>query len=94
MKRNKRKMPLIDFKGMLGKLASLDAITNNYYADGVPYYLHTEYELTMITEDGYEIKVKPIKQEDADRIITCLQCSRGKKVKCWRGAYKYGKLNK
>lgn len=85
MKKNIKEMPLIDFKGITGKFVSLEVITNKYYADEVPYYTYAEYELTMITEDGYEIKIKPIKQEDADRIITCLQCSRNKKVKCWRG---------
>ena len=85
MKNNKREMPLIKFKGIIGKFVSLEVVTNNYYADAIPYYTYAQYELTMITDDGYEIKVKPIKQEDADRIIMCLQCSRGKKVKCWRG---------
>lgn len=85
MSKRKRKMPLIDFKGIVGKFVSLDVITNRYYADEIPYYTYAEYELTMVTDEGYEIKVKPIKQEDADRIMTCLQCSRGKKTKCWRG---------
>ena len=85
MKNNKREMPLINFKGIIGKFVSLEVVTNNYYADEIPYYTHAQYELTMITDEGYEIKIKPIKQEDADRIITCLQCSNGKKVKCWRG---------
>lgn len=89
MNKRKRKMPLINFKGILGEFISLDVITNKYYADEVPYYTYAVYELTMITDEGYEIKVKPIKQEDADRIITCLQCSRGKKIKCWRGVCKY-----
>mgnify|MGYP005770173085 CR=1 FL=1 len=79
MKNNKREMPLINFKGIIGKFVSLEVVTNNYYVDEIPY------ELTMITEEGYEIKIKPIKQEDADRIIICFQCSNGKKVKCWRG---------
>lgn len=87
MKKNIKEMPLIDFKGIIGKFVSLEVIANKYYANEVPYYTYAEYELTMITEDGYEIKIKPIKQEDADRIITCLQCSRGKKVKCWRDLY-------
>ena len=82
---NNRKMPLIDFKGIVGKFVSLELITNNYYADEILYYTDAQYELTMITSDGYKIKVKPIKQEDADRIIACLQYLRGKKVKCWRG---------
>ena len=56
-----------------------------YTEDGAP---SAQWEVTVaVTEDGYEIKIKPIKQEDADRIITCLQCSRGKKVKCWRDLY-------
>ena len=87
MRNNIKEMPLIDFKGIIGKFVSLEVITNNYYADTVPFYTYAQYELTMITEDGYEIKIKPIKQEDADRIITCLQCSRGKNVKCWRDLY-------
>ena len=85
MKKNIREMPLIDFKGITGKFVSLEMITNKYYADEIPYYTYAEYELIMITEDGYEIKIKPIKQEDANRIMSCLQCSRGKKIKCWRG---------
>ena len=84
MSKRKRKMPLINFKGIL-EFISLDVITNKYYADEIPYYTYAEYELTMMTDEGYEIKIRPIKQEDADKIITCLQCSRGKKVKCWRG---------
>lgn len=86
MKNNKKEMLLINFKGIIGKFASLEVVANNYYADEmILYHKCVQYELTMITDDGYEIKVKPIKQEDVDRIITCLQCSRGKKVKCWRG---------
>lgn len=85
MKKSKKEMPLINFKGILGKFVSLDIITNKFYADEIPYHTFATYELTIITNEGYEVKVKPIKQEDADRIITCLQCSRGKKVKCWRG---------
>ena len=84
MKKHKREMPLINFKGIIGKFVSLDVITNKYYADEKPYYTYAEYELTMLTDEEYEIRIKPIKQEDADRIIMCLQCSRGKKVKCWR----------
>ena len=84
MNKRKRKMPLINFKGILGEFISLDVITNKYYADEILYYTYAEYELTMMIDEGYEIKVRPIKQEDADKIITCLQCSRGKKVKCWR----------
>ena len=80
----KKKMPLVSFKGITGKFVSLEAITNNYYADGIPYYTDIQYELTMITDEGYEIKIKPINQKDVDRITTCLQCSKGKKVKCWR----------
>lgn len=78
MKMNKKEMPLINFKGIIGKFVSLEVITNNCF----PY---AQYELTIITEDGYKIKIEPIKEEDADRIIRCLQCSRGKKVNCWRG---------
>ena len=85
MRKSKREMPLINFNGIVGKFISLDVITNEYYADQIPYYTYAEYELTMLTDEGYEIKVKPIKQKDADRIITCLRCSKGKKVKCWRG---------
>lgn len=85
MKKSKREMPLINFKGIIGKFVSLEATTNNYYADEIPYYTYAEYELTMVTDEGYEVKIKPIKQEDANRIITCLQCSKGKRVKCWRG---------
>lgn len=81
MKKNIKEMPLINFKGITGKFVSLEVITNNCY----PY---TQYELTIITEDGYEIKIKPIKEEDVDRIITCLKCSRGKKVNCWRSSHK------
>ena len=87
MKKSKREMPLINFKGILGKFVSLDVITNKFYADEIPYYTYAVYGLTMLTDEGYEIKVKPIKQEDADRIITCLKCSRGKKVNCWRDLY-------
>lgn len=77
-------MPLIDFKGIVGEFVSLELITNNCYADEIPYYTDAQYELTMITNDGCEIKIKPIKQEDTDKIIACLQCSKGKKVRCWR----------
>lgn len=89
MKKSNREMPLINFKGILGKFVSLDVITNKYYADEIPYYTYAQYELTMMTEDGYEIRIKPIEQEDADRIIMCFQCSRGKKVNCWRGVCRY-----
>lgn len=84
MKKSKREMPLINFKGIFGRFVSLDVITNKFYADQIPYCTYVQYELTMLTDEGYEVKLKPIKKEDADRIITCLQCSRGKKVKCWR----------
>lgn len=87
MRNNIKEMPLIDFKGIIGKFVSLEVITNNHYADTVPLCTYAQYELTMITEDGYEIKIKPIKLEDAEKIITCLQCSSGKKVKCWRDLY-------
>ena len=69
MKKSKKEMPLINFKGILGRFVSLDVITNKFYADEIPYYTYAQYELTMITDDGYEVKVKPINQEDADRII-------------------------
>lgn len=81
----KREMPLINFKGITGRFISLDLTANTYYADAVPYYNDGIYELTIRTADGYEVKINPIKQEDANKIITCLKCVRGKKVKCWRG---------
>ena len=85
MKKKKRKMPLINFKGIIGEFVSLDVITNKFYADRIPYCTYAQYELTIKTNEGYKVKVEPIKQEDAERIMICLQCSRGKKVKCWRG---------
>lgn len=84
MKKKYKEMPLIVFKGVSGKFVSLSLINNMYHADKVPNYTDGTYELTMITNDGYEIKIKPIKQEDARRIINCLKCSRGNKVNCWR----------
>ena len=85
MKISNKEMPLINFKGIIGKFVSLEIINNDFNADEIHYYINAKYELTIITEDGYEVKINPIKQEDADRIITCLKCSRGKKVNCWRG---------
>lgn len=79
-----RKMPLINFKGIIGKFVSLDMITNNYYADDMPYFTVAEYQLKLITKDGYEVIISPIKEEDANKIICCLRCSSGKIVKCWR----------
>lgn len=84
MKTRKRQMPLIDFKGIKGKFISLESFHNRFYADNIAYYDNVEYELTMMTEDGYYIKVRPVKQKDADKIMTCMKCSRGKRVKCWR----------
>lgn len=84
MKKHKREMPLINFKGIIGKFVSLDMITNNYYADNMPYFTVAEYELKLITKDGYEVSIKPIKEDDANRIICCLRCVSGKIVKCWR----------
>ena len=84
MGKSKKQMPLIIFKGIVGRFVSLNIITDKLYADGIPYYTNEQYELTMITEDDYTVNIKPIKQEDADRIVACLKCSRGKKVKCWR----------
>lgn len=82
--KTERQMPLIDFKGIKGKFISLESITERFYADNTDYYDKIEYELTIMTEDGYNIKVRPVKQKDADRIITCMKCSKGMRVKCWR----------
>ena len=51
MSKRKRKMPLINFKGILGKFVSLDVITNKFYADEIPYYAYAVYELTMVTDE-------------------------------------------
>lgn len=84
MKTRKRQMPLIDFKGIKGKFISLKSFRNRVYSNNIAYYDKVEYELTMMTEDGYKIKVRPVKQKDADKIMTCMKCSSGKRVRCWR----------
>ena len=43
MKKNIKEMPLIDFKGIIGKFVSLEVIANKYYANEVPYYTYAEY---------------------------------------------------